>query len=80
VNAHVQTLVSVVKMATVLEYTTEEQCSFMLFLWKKGLNANNTHKEIFLFTVGIFVAKSISALVANVLLMIESLKWRCGNG
>jgi hypothetical protein len=48
-HAHIQRLVSVVKMTTVLEgCTTEEQCSVVRFLWAKGLNA----KKLFLFTVG----------------------------
>jgi hypothetical protein len=35
-------------MATVLEeYTTEEQCSVVRFLWSKGFSAKNIHKEIF---------------------------------
>jgi hypothetical protein len=35
-------------MATVFEgYTTEEQRSVVRFLWKKGLNAKDTHKDIF---------------------------------
>jgi hypothetical protein len=39
-HANVQWLVSVVRMATVLEeYITEEQCSFVLFVWAKELNA-----------------------------------------
>jgi hypothetical protein len=47
-RAHVQRLVSVVKMATVLEeFTTEEQRSIVKFLWAKGLNAKDIHKEIF---------------------------------
>jgi hypothetical protein len=41
-DAHVQMLVSVVKMATVLEV-----CSDMPFLWAKRLNAKGIHKEIF---------------------------------
>jgi hypothetical protein len=45
---HVQRLVSVVKMATVLqEYTTKEQCSLVHFLWSRGLNAKDIHKEMF---------------------------------
>jgi hypothetical protein len=41
----VQKLVSVVKMATVLESTTEEQRSVeRFFLWVKGLNAKDIHK------------------------------------
>jgi hypothetical protein len=51
VDAHVliQKLVSVVKMATVLEdCTTEEQRSPVCFnLWAKGLNAKDIHKEMF---------------------------------
>jgi hypothetical protein len=36
-------------MATVLEeYTPEEQRSVVRFLWTKGLNAKDIHKEIFL--------------------------------
>jgi hypothetical protein len=47
---HVQRLVSVVKMATMLEEcmgATEEQCSDVCFLWAKGLNAKDIHKEMF---------------------------------
>jgi hypothetical protein len=34
-------------MATVLEeFPTEEQRSLVYFLWKKGLNVNDIHKEI----------------------------------
>jgi hypothetical protein len=47
-HVHVQRLVSVVKMATVLEEcTTVEQRSVVSFLWAKGLNAKDIHKEIF---------------------------------
>jgi hypothetical protein len=35
-------------MATMLEeYTTQEQRSPVRFLWARGLNAKNIHKEIF---------------------------------
>jgi hypothetical protein len=45
---YVQRLVSVVKMATVLEKCTrEEQRSGVPFLWAKGLNAKDIHKEMF---------------------------------
>jgi hypothetical protein len=48
VHAHVQGLLSVVKMATVLEeYTTEQHRSLVCFLWAKGLSAKNIHKEMF---------------------------------
>jgi hypothetical protein len=44
-------------MATVLEEcTTEQQRSVVRFLWAKELNANGIHKDIFQFTVGVFVA------------------------
>jgi hypothetical protein len=47
-HAYVQRLVSVIKMATVLEeYNTEEQRSVMPFLWAEGLNAKDIHKETF---------------------------------
>jgi hypothetical protein len=48
VHAHVQRLVSVVKVATMLEEcTTKGQCSVAHFLSAKGLNAKDTHKELF---------------------------------
>jgi hypothetical protein len=35
-------------MATVLEEcTSEEQCSVVRFLWAKGLNAKDNHKDLF---------------------------------
>jgi transposase len=41
-------MVSVVKMVTVLEVcTTEEQRSVVRFLWVKGLDVKDIHKEIF---------------------------------
>jgi hypothetical protein len=48
VNAHVQRLVSVIKLATVIdEYTTEEQRSVMRFLLAKGLTVKYIKKEMF---------------------------------
>jgi hypothetical protein len=45
-HAHVQRLVSVIKMATVLEEcTTEEQLSMARFLWAKGFDAKDIHKK-----------------------------------
>jgi hypothetical protein len=50
-SRHVQRLVSVVKMVTVLEeYTTEDQSSVERSLWAKGLNAKDILQETF--TVG----------------------------
>jgi hypothetical protein len=41
-------MLSVAKMATVIEvYTTEEQRSVVRFLWKKGPTAKGIHKEMF---------------------------------
>jgi hypothetical protein len=34
-------------MATVLEYTIDEQCSVVHFLWAKGLNAKDILTEMF---------------------------------
>jgi hypothetical protein len=40
-------LVSVVKMATVLEeYNTDDQRSVVRFLWAKGLDTKDIHKEM----------------------------------
>jgi transposase len=48
VHPHVQKLVSLVKMATVLEEcSAEEQRSIVRFLWAKGFNSRNFSKEIF---------------------------------
>jgi hypothetical protein len=45
VHWHIQTLISVVKMATVPEEcNTEERRSVVRFLWGKGLNAKDIHK------------------------------------
>jgi hypothetical protein len=49
VHAHVQTLVSVVKIATVLEECTTKEQRFVVrffFWWAKGLNAKDI-KEMF---------------------------------
>jgi hypothetical protein len=44
-HAHVQKLISVVKMAIVLEECTiEQQRSVVRFLWAKGLNVKDIHK------------------------------------
>jgi hypothetical protein len=52
-HAHVQRLISVVKMATVLEEcTTKHQRCVVRFLWAKVLNAMIFIKKSVLFTVG----------------------------
>jgi hypothetical protein len=51
-HEHVRRLVSVVKMATVLEEcSAEEQRSVVRSLWVKGLSAKDILKQIFLFMV-----------------------------
>jgi hypothetical protein len=53
VHAHVQRLVPAINMATeVEECTAEEQHSVVSFLWAKGLNAKDIHKEKFPFYGG----------------------------
>jgi hypothetical protein len=53
VHARVQSLVSVVRMATVLEgCTTREQRSFACFLWATGHNPKDIIMKCFLFMVG----------------------------
>jgi hypothetical protein len=52
-HAYVRRLVSVVKMMTMLkECSTEEQHSVVRFLWSKGLNAKDIHKEMLPFYGG----------------------------
>jgi hypothetical protein len=47
-HAHVQRLVSVGKIVNVLEeYTTEDRCSVVRFLWPLGVSAKNVHEEMF---------------------------------
>jgi hypothetical protein len=40
-------VVSVVKIAIVLEYNSEEQNSILRILWAKGINLKDTYKEMF---------------------------------
>jgi hypothetical protein len=82
VHAHVQRLVSVVKMATVLEEcSTEEQHSVVRVLWTKGLSAKDIHKEMFHVYGGKCLSlKAVHNWVANVSLMTKTLKRRCGSG
>jgi hypothetical protein len=69
-------------MATVLEACiTEEQRSVVRFLWTKGLNAKDIHKEMFPVYVGKCLSrKAVHNWVANVSVMTKRLKWRCGSG
>jgi hypothetical protein len=56
---HVQKLAFVVKMVAKLEECTiEEQLSVMrFFLWAKGLNAKDIHKEMFPIYGGKFLSR-----------------------
>jgi hypothetical protein len=61
--------------------TTEEQSSVGPFLWAKGLNAKDIHKEIFPVYGGKCLScKAVHNWVANVSLMTKRLKWRAGSG
>jgi hypothetical protein len=81
-HADVQRLVSVVKMATVLEEcTTEQQRSVVRVLCAKELNAKDIHKEIFhVYGVKCLLSKAVQNWEANVSLMTKRLKWSCGSG
>jgi hypothetical protein len=61
-HAHVLRLVSVVNMATVLEGVLPTSRVLLYVLLAKGLNANDIHKEMFLFTVGSCVSVNSSQL------------------
>jgi hypothetical protein len=72
-------------MATVLEEcTAKEQCCVVRFLWAKGLNARNIHKEMF----PIYGGKCLSRKAVHswgekggkFSLMAKKLKRRCGSG
>jgi hypothetical protein len=72
-------------MATMLEeYITEEQRSVLRFLWAKGLNAKDIHKEMFLVFGGKCLSRKavqnwVEKLV-KILLITKRLKRRCGSG
>jgi hypothetical protein len=69
-------------MATVPEeYITEEQRSVVRFLWAKGLNAKDIHKEMFPVYGGKCLSlKAVQNWVPEVSLMTKNLKRRCGSG
>jgi hypothetical protein len=69
-------------MVTMLEEcTTEEQCSVVRFLWAKGHNAKDIHKEMFPVYGGKCLSrKAVHNWVAKVSLMTKRLKRRCGSG
>jgi hypothetical protein len=73
-HAHVQKLVSVVKMATVLEECiTEEQRSVELFFVGKILSTEDIHREIFpAYSGKCLSSKAVHNWAANVSLMRKS--------
>jgi hypothetical protein len=80
-HAHVQRLVSVVKMATVLEECIPKSnvllCVF--FVCEKGRNAKDIHKEMFpVYGRECLSRKTVHNWVANVSLMTKKLKLRSG--
>jgi hypothetical protein len=77
---HVQSLVSVVKLATMLEaFTTEEQLSFVRLLWAESRDVKDIHKEMFaLYGWNCLSLKAVHNWMANVSLMTKRLKRRCG--
>jgi hypothetical protein len=76
-HVHVQRLVSVVKMPTVLEACTNKvQHSVVHFLWATGLNAEDIHREMFPVYSG-QSRKVVYNWVANVSLMTKRLIQRC---
>jgi hypothetical protein len=69
-------------MATMLgECATKEQRSVVHFLWAKGLNVKDSHKEMFPVYGGKCLScKVVHSWVAKVSLMTKRLKRRCGSG
>jgi hypothetical protein len=69
-------------MATAIEKcNTEEQNSVVRFLWAKGLNAEDIHKEMFpVYSVKSLSRKAVQCWVENVSLMMKRLKGRCRSG
>jgi hypothetical protein len=82
-HAHVQRLVSVVKMVTVLEgCTTEEQCSFVcVFYGQKNTVQRIFMKKCFLFMMGsVCLRKVVHNWLADIFLLTKRLKRRCRSG
>jgi hypothetical protein len=69
-------------MTTLLEeYATEEKRSLVRFLWAKGLNAKDIHKEMFpVYGEKCLSRKAVHNWVANISLMTKRLKRRCVSG
>jgi hypothetical protein len=81
-HAHVKLLVSVIKMATVLEFVLPKSSVLLcIFVWANGLTAKDVYKEMFPVYGGKCLSrKAAHSWVANVSLMTKRLKRRCGSG
>jgi hypothetical protein len=81
-HARVKRLVSVVRMATVLEFVLSKSSVLLcVFVWANGLNAKDIHKEMFLVYGGKCLSrKAAHSWAANVSIMTKRLKRRCGSG
>jgi hypothetical protein len=78
---HVQRLVSVVKTVIMLEECNTEDQHSVRFLWAKGLNARDIHKEMFPVYGGKCISyKMVHNWAANASLMMKRLKQTCGSG
>jgi hypothetical protein len=69
-------------MATILdECNSEEHPSVVHFLWAKGLDAKDIHKETFpVYGVKCLSCKEVHYWVTNISLMMMRLERRCRNG
>jgi hypothetical protein len=68
-------------MTVLEECNTEGQRPVVRFLWAKGLDAKDIHKETFPVYGGKCLSrKAVHSWVANVSLMTKRLKRRCGSG
>jgi hypothetical protein len=81
-HVHVQRLVSVVEMATVLQgCNTEDQSSVLRSSWAKELNAKDIYKEMFpVYGRKCLSRKAVHNWVVNLSLMTKRLKRMCGSG
>jgi hypothetical protein len=72
---HIQRLVSVVELATMVdECSTEEQCSVVRFLWEKGLNAKDIHKCFLFMMRSVLSYKAVHNMVEKFSRMFGSLR------
>jgi hypothetical protein len=63
------------------ECTNEERSSVVRFLWAKGLNAKDIHKEMFpLYGGKCLSRKAVHIWVVTVSLMTKRLKRKCESG